>query len=159
MTTGAPPVAAPVSVGGGSLSLPSLTAAWPELLSKLKGLARAIYAPGHFVAVDGARLRFAVPSTTPLHRAEEHRPAVEAALSAYFGQQVAIAVTREDAGGSGGAGPAGGPSGNSDAGPRHEPEESIDLNDLVDAPPEAVVNPIDRLVQAFPGATVVNEPD
>jgi DNA polymerase-3 subunit gamma/tau len=37
------------------------------------------------------------------------------------------------------------------------PDEEIDLDDLVDAPPEAVVSPIDRLAQAFPGSKLVDE--
>jgi hypothetical protein len=33
----------------------------------------------------------------------------------------------------------------------------IDLDDLVDAPPESVVSPIDRLAQAFPGSELLDE--
>ena len=36
-------------------------------------------------------------------------------------------------------------------------EEAIDLDDLIDAPPEAVVSPIERLAQAFPGSQLVDE--
>jgi DNA polymerase-3 subunit gamma/tau len=36
-------------------------------------------------------------------------------------------------------------------------EEDIDLNDLVDAPPESVVTPIERLAQAFPGSELIDE--
>lgn len=38
-------------------------------------------------------------------------------------------------------------------------DEDIDLNDLVDAPPESVVSPIDRLAQAFPGSELMDERD
>jgi len=37
------------------------------------------------------------------------------------------------------------------------PDEDIDLDDLVDAPPESVVTPIDRLAQAFPGSELLDE--
>jgi DNA polymerase-3 subunit gamma/tau len=33
----------------------------------------------------------------------------------------------------------------------------VDLDDLVDVPPESVVSPIDRLAQAFPGSEMVDE--
>ena len=36
-------------------------------------------------------------------------------------------------------------------------DEDIDLDDLVDAPPESVVTPIQRLAQAFPGAELIDE--
>jgi DNA polymerase-3 subunit gamma/tau len=38
-------------------------------------------------------------------------------------------------------------------------EEEIDLNDLIDAPPESVLSPVDRLAQAFPGAELIDDPD
>jgi hypothetical protein len=45
---------------------------------------------------------------------------------------------------------------------RHRPhappaDEDVDLDDLVDAPPESVVSPLDRLTQAFPGSQLVDE--
>jgi DNA polymerase-3 subunit gamma/tau len=36
-------------------------------------------------------------------------------------------------------------------------DDEIDLDDLVDAPPESVVSPIDRLAQAFPGSELIDE--
>ncbi len=36
-------------------------------------------------------------------------------------------------------------------------DEDIDLDDLVDAPPDSVVTPIDRLAQAFPGSELMDE--
>lgn len=38
-------------------------------------------------------------------------------------------------------------------------EAEIDLSDLIDAPPESVVSPVDRLAQAFPGAELIDDPD
>ena len=146
-----PPVAAaaPTSVGSRALSMNELVGAWPELLTRVKGLARAIYAPGRFVAVNGTRARFAVPSTTPLHRVEEHRPTIEGALSAHFGQAITIEVIRDaDGDGPDANGGRGGP-------PPPSPDEPFDPSDLIDAPPVTAINPVDRLVQAFPGAKLV----
>ena len=36
-------------------------------------------------------------------------------------------------------------------------DEDIDTGDLVDVPPEAIVSPIDRLTQAFPGSEIIEE--
>ena len=41
---------------------------------------------------------------------------------------------------------------------REEPkDEDIDLNDLIDVPPESLVSPLDRLEQAFPGSKLIEE--
>ena len=36
-------------------------------------------------------------------------------------------------------------------------DEDIDTDDLVDVPPDAIVSPIDRLTQAFPGSEIIEE--
>jgi hypothetical protein len=41
--------------------------------------------------------------------------------------------------------------------PPPPPDEEVDLTDLVDAPPETVQTPTDRLLQAFPGSQVIDE--
>ena len=38
-------------------------------------------------------------------------------------------------------------------------DDDIDLDELVDAPPETVKTPIDRLAEAFPGSELVDERD
>jgi len=36
-------------------------------------------------------------------------------------------------------------------------DDEVDLDDLVDAPPETVKTPIDRLAEAFPGSEMVDD--
>ena len=36
-------------------------------------------------------------------------------------------------------------------------DEDVDLDDLVDVPPESVKSPIDRLAEAFPGSELIDE--
>jgi len=36
-------------------------------------------------------------------------------------------------------------------------DDEVDLDDLVDAPPETVKTPIDRLAEAFPGSELIEE--
>jgi DNA polymerase-3 subunit gamma/tau len=45
-----------------------------------------------------------------------------------------------------------------DRGPVELPDDDeVDLDDLVDAPPETVKSPIDRLAEAFPGSELIEE--
>jgi DNA polymerase-3 subunit gamma/tau len=37
-------------------------------------------------------------------------------------------------------------------------DDEVDLDDLVDAPPETVKTPVDRLAEAFPGSELVDDP-
>ena len=36
-------------------------------------------------------------------------------------------------------------------------DDEVDLDDLIDAPPETVKSPIDRLAEAFPGSELIEE--
>ena len=36
-------------------------------------------------------------------------------------------------------------------------DDDVDLDDLVDVPPESVKSPIDRLAEAFPGSELIDE--
>ena len=36
-------------------------------------------------------------------------------------------------------------------------DDDVDLDDLIDAPPESVRSPIDRLAEAFPGSELIEE--
>ncbi len=36
-------------------------------------------------------------------------------------------------------------------------DDEVDIDDLVDAPPETVKTPIDRLAEAFPGSELIEE--
>ena len=36
-------------------------------------------------------------------------------------------------------------------------DDNIDMDDLVDAPPESVLSPLDRLAQAFPGSKLIED--
>jgi DNA polymerase-3 subunit gamma/tau len=36
-------------------------------------------------------------------------------------------------------------------------DDDVDMDDLIDAPPESVKTPIDRLAEAFPGSELIEE--
>jgi hypothetical protein len=89
-----------------------------------------------------------MPNDIHRQRCDEIRGEVEAALGAALGATVAIRLVTDD-GGSRSASPA--------AAPPDAPEEEIDLDSLVDAPAEPVRSVADSLVEAFPGAELIED--
>ena len=87
---------------------------------------------------------FALP--TPIHRERcaEVQGDVERALAAHFGRRVPLKLLVET---ELGAAPA----------PEPDEEEHIDPRDLRDAPSPGVSSPVDHVMQAFEGATLVEE--
>ncbi|HSL74923.1 MAG TPA: DNA polymerase III subunit gamma/tau [Ilumatobacteraceae bacterium] len=163
----------------------------------LRGMPRAIYAPVGFVRCRDGIVTLSVPNAVHREKCEQHRTAVEQALSAHVGAPVRIELVEGD-GGRGGepapptasassvapsgatSGPTSGPDQASTPGRvptataitpsgaetvDHEPfaervlpdDDDVDLDDLVDAPPESVKTPIDRLAEAFPGSELIEE--
>ncbi len=138
---------------GGLPSRDELALQWADnILPKLKGLAKAFFAPGRFAdSVDGKAL-FVLPSTTPLTRCEQFRPEVEAAMARHFQRPVLLRLITE----------APEPS-TSRRGVNDYPafdDESYDPSELMDAPPgESPLSGAQRLLQAFPGAELLEEQD
>jgi DNA polymerase-3 subunit gamma/tau len=168
----------------------------------LRGMPRAIYAPAMFVRSSGTVVTLAVPNAVHRGKCEEHRGAVEKALSSFAGSPVTIELIDggDDGGGRGddrgsGGGAGGGAAGEGGQGrggtERTQPsapvsasgrapddrattagvgevtvdapldalpdDDDVDLDDLVDAPPESVKTPIDRLAEAFPGSELIED--
>jgi DNA polymerase III subunit gamma/tau len=145
-----------------------------QVRPNLKPFVRALYSAGAFTRHDLAADRsgdwhFSVPNPQHGEKCEEHRPAVEAALSAAWGAvvRVVISVGGSQRGGRDATGQTPRPvNADSDlddesSAPQTVPDQEaeIDLDDLVDAPPEAMLSPVDRLAQAFPGAELIDDPD
>ena len=143
------------------------------VLARLKGIAKAIYSGGRFVAVEGDHAVFALNNAPTRDRAEKVRPEVEAALAAHFGRAVPLRLVDEgDAVGRGPAGPTPGTGSPVPAGPsagaatpggeggndgHHDDHEDIgDVHALEDAT-DVATSGIDKVVQAFPGAEVLNQ--
>jgi DNA polymerase-3 subunit gamma/tau len=153
----------------------------------LKGMPRAIYAPATFVRSSDGVLTLSVPNAVHRGKCEQHRAAVEKALSEFA--EAAISIELVDGGGGGrsddddvaegnrapavsadsarvavmSSSAAGDPTGPFDN--EHDvtvadmlpDDDDVDLDDLVDAPPESVKTPIDRLAEAFPGSELIEE--
>jgi DNA polymerase-3 subunit gamma/tau len=141
----------------------------------LKPFVRALYSAGTFTRHDLAADRsgdwhFSVPNSQHGDKCEEHRRVVETALSTAWGApvRVVISVGGSQRGGRDITGQIPGPSAlgqAEDEAPatsqvtQQNQETEIDLDDLRDAPPEAMLSPVDRLAQAFPGAELIDDPD
>jgi DNA polymerase III subunit gamma/tau len=122
-----------------------------EVRPKLRGMAKAIFMGAHVGAmVDGA-LTIGFAGEPHRVRAEEYRAEVEKAFAAAAGRHVTLSLVV-------------------DTQSHDEPvapvkpvvaappaDEDVDTDDLVDAPPDTVISPIDRLAQAFPGSEIIEE--
>jgi DNA polymerase-3 subunit gamma/tau len=123
-----------------------LTLAWGDtILPSLPPKARSRFRAGRFVDVpDPFVAGFALP--TPIHRERctEVQGDVERALAGHFGRRVPLKLLVEAEVG---------------AAPPDPPdeEEHIDPRDLRDAPSAGVTSPVDHVMQAFEGATLVEE--
>ena len=126
-----------------------LTMAWADqVVPRLKGLARAIFLPGRFVAADGLVATFALPSLQQVTKCKDYQAEVEAALAAQFHRPVPLRLVVDD----------GGRVEPADAAPTLPADDEIDLAELVDAPPGSLPSSLDRLTEAFPGAQLIDEP-
>jgi hypothetical protein len=74
---------------------------------------------------------------------------VESALRSALGTPVTLALIAHGAGTSSAPPPA----------PAADEGADIDLDDLVDAPPQAASTPFERLANAFPGSELIDDPD
>jgi DNA polymerase-3 subunit gamma/tau len=173
----APTVAPPVVEPAAGSSAQRAADVWSaEIVPTLKPFVRSIYSVPRLLGVRDGALTLGAPNDAHRAKCEQHRAEVEAAAAAVAGGPVPIALVVE----SGGSHPDDRPDDHPDhhagdhtrdvpapradatvvplhpAGPPPA-DDDIDIHDLVDAPPDSVVTPIDRLTQAFPGSTLMPE--
>jgi DNA polymerase III subunit gamma/tau len=116
----------------------------------LRGMAKAIYMGAHIGSMAGPALVISFAGEPHRVRAEEYRVEVERALAAAAGRSVPLSLVVDHAT-------------NDDnvvqlKRPEQPPaDEDIDTADLVDVPADAIISPIDRLTQAFPGSEILEE--
>jgi len=125
-----------------------LTLAWGDVvLASLSPKAKSRFSAGRFLAVDGGKVRFALPNKMHRDRCEDVKAEVEGALSAHFGTPLTLQLVVETAGQ---APAATAPPQEEDSG-----EDEAMAGELMSegVPPVASIE--DRLLQAFPGAEEV----
>jgi DNA polymerase III subunit gamma/tau len=116
----------------------------------LRGMTKAIFMGAHVGSMSGDALVISFAGEPHRVRAEEHRAEVERALAAAAGRAIPLSLVVDHVG----------HDDNVVQLKRAEPvqaDEDIDTGDLVDVPPDAVISPIDRLTQAFPGSEIIEE--
>ncbi len=154
-----------------------------QILPTMKPMARALFSAGHFIGERDGSLTFGLPNETHRSRCEQHRVEVQAAITAFTGVQVTVALVVDMPPGGDYGPPAASPArrgggrndrGGLDTSDGHtngndisgtgngmdsDMDSDIDLGDLVDAPPGAILTVEDRLTAAFPGSVYVEERD
>jgi DNA polymerase-3 subunit gamma/tau len=147
---------------------------------QLRGMARAVFAPATFVSSTDTTVVLSLPNDVHRRKCDEQRRTVEAALTGHVGTPIAVELVTEgesdtevravdatgpaerepDAAADEAATtprPADGPSGPGPSGEGLPDDDDVDLDDLVDAPPDSARTPIDRLAEAFPGSELIDE--
>ena len=154
-----------------------------EVVPALKPFARAMFAGAVVSGVRDGALVLALPNDTHRRKCADQLRDVESTLATVVGAKVPVTLVvdgsiggddhdRESPVAPRNAHPSESPApsragsgSSSDVAPVVElhpggaptPDEDIDLDDLVDAPPESVITPIERLAQAFPGSELLDE--
>ena len=138
-------------------------------MTSLKSLPRAIYAATKVLGVRDGMVAIAAPNEAHRLKCQQHLAAVEAVLLKVVGAPVKLVLSvydgsaddiAKDGTANDGTSKDGSSNGNVVQLKRPvapPPDDEVDLDDLVDAPPEAVVSPVDRLAQAFPGSQIIDE--
>jgi len=131
------------------------------LLDGLEQRVRTRFRSGRFLSVDDTTAAFGVPNAHYQPRVEEVKGDVEQAILAMFGASVTISVVVD--------GDAPPPPGTRAAAPEPAPTPVVanseaemaevgDVSELADAS-DVAASGVDRITQAFPGATIVPPPN
>jgi hypothetical protein len=139
----------------------SLTQAWGDgILQGLSARAKALYSVGRFVASEGQAARFALPNAAHRDKCLERIAEVEGALGAHFGTRVRLELIVD--GGDGGTSNGAVAIAPTRPGVASEPEDALEDEDpeeldSVQGSEDHQASAVDRLLQAFPGASEVDE--
>lgn len=155
-------MAAAAPVGGGSVTYDQLTEAFAgPLLDDLEQRTRTRFKSGRFLSLDGNTAIFGVPNAHYQPRVEEVKDDVERAILAMFAANVIINVVVD--------GDAPAPPGNRSTAPApkapvveaNSEAELAEVGDVseLDNAPDIAANGVERITQAFPGATIVPPPN
>jgi DNA polymerase-3 subunit gamma/tau len=120
----------------------------------LKSLTRAIFATTKLLGARDGAVIIAAPNEPTRAKCQQQLPDVNAALVKVLGAVVPVTLVVD---GSAAIDDGAAPPRRDDAPPPPPPDDEVDISDLVDVPPETVVTPTDRLLQAFPGSQMIDE--
>jgi DNA polymerase-3 subunit gamma/tau len=130
-----------------------------QVLGNMKSLPRAIVSATRVVGARDGAVVLAAPNDTHRSKCAQYAADVEAAIVKAVGASVPVVFVvdgsaADDVSVHGGGAPSA-PS--SPSSPAEPADDEIDLDGLIDVPPEAVQTPADRLLEAFPGSKMIEE--
>ena len=128
-----------------------VVAKWPEVVSSLKPLVRALYSVVAPLSVSGDVLMVSAPNATHVKKAEEHQKAVESAVEKVLGRNLSLqfsAAAPKD------------PTSPTQRAKRPAADEIdvLDPKDVAESTVATTPSAIDQLTKAFPGSQVVDKP-
>ena len=150
------PAAAPVADAAVVDDASAVTRAVDEWASQvmpaMKSLPRAIFAATKLLGERDGAVALGAPNEAHRAKCQQHLAEAEAAVAKVVGSRVPVVVTVHEG------------AAHDDnviplvpQAPPPTPDDEVDLTELVDAPPDSVVTPTDRLLQAFPGSQLIEE--
>ena len=147
------PAPAPIAAPAEPLAAGQVLAAWPEMVAGLKPLVRALYSAVTAVSCVDSTLVVHAPNEPHMKKALEHIDTVNERIGVLTGRPLTISfsVSENNTATSGRA-------------PKakqvvEDAYEAIDRSELTDVPNGAVPSAVDQLAKAFPGSTVVDQPN
>jgi DNA polymerase-3 subunit gamma/tau len=151
------PSAAPAAAanGGGSAATRAVAVWATDIMPGLKSLPRAIYAATRLIGERDGAVVVGAPNEAHRDRCRQHQKELDIAIRAAIGESVSVTLvvdgesSHDDTSSDGVETPVQRTS--------PPPDDEVDMSDLVDVPPESVLSPTDRLLQAFPGSQMVDE--
>jgi DNA polymerase-3 subunit gamma/tau len=128
-----------------------VVAKWPEVVSSLKPLVRALYSVVTPLSVNGDVLMVSAPNATHVKKAEEHQKSVEAAIEKVLGRSLSLQFS---------AAPPKDPTSPTQRAKRPAADEIdvLDPKDVAESTVATTPSAIDQLTKAFPGSRVVDKP-
>jgi DNA polymerase-3 subunit gamma/tau len=147
------PAAAPPAAGRATAD--HAAAVWAtDIMPALKGITRAMFSTTKLLGAKDGAVVLAAPNEPTRVKCAQQLSEIEAIMARVLGGQVPVMIVVD-------SNAANDDGDNVVQMRRNEPpppaDEDVDISDLVDAPPESVQSPTDRLLQAFPGSQVIDE--
>ena len=158
------PVAAPAPGAGASpAAAGAAVEQWSQVLAGMKSLPRAVVSATKLMGARDGVVVLAAPNEMHRSKCSQYIADVEAAIVKVVGSAAKVSIIVDGAADDGGmptppdrTGPIQRAAAPVEEPPFEEPE-AIDLDELVDVPPESVQTPTDRLLDAFPGSQLIEE--
>lgn len=139
---------------------------WSQVLAGMKALPRAVVSATKLMGVRDGAVVLAAPNDTHRSKCAQYLGDIDAAMVKAIGASAQVVIVVDGAAADDDAAPpaaaparaSSSPGGSPPATDAFDEIEAVDLDELVDVPPESVQTSDDRLLDAFPGSQFVEEP-